>query len=201
MIIKDWYNKEKPFLVGDMHPKDVKKLFMNEDVNTLPAVDEEGNYLGILHYEDFKDAEKNEKVVDYCGNPEFFVLEDDTLEDIALLLMENHEMVVPVVDRNHKLLGCISIFEILDAFTQIAAFDEEGMSVSVVLEDSPGKLKSLVDILAFYNINILSILTYKRNKGFREVFLKVSSQDNKEVKEILDKVKIPINYIKKREAY
>lgn len=174
---------------------------MNEDVNTLPAVDEEGNYLGILHYEDFKDAEKNEKVVDYCGNPEFFVLEDDTLEDIALLLMENHEMVVPVVDRNHKLLGCISIFEILDAFTQIAAFDEEGMSVSVVLEDSPGKLKSLVDILAFYNINILSILTYKRNKGFREVFLKVSSQDNKEVKEILDKVKIPINYIKKREAY
>ena len=207
VFVREWYNREKPRLVGDMHPKDVKKFFSNEDVNSLPVVDERGFYLGILHYEDFKDAEKTEKAIDYSSNPEFFVEEDDTLEDVALLLMENHEMLVPVLDSQRRLLGCITIFEILEAFTQVAAFDEGGMSISLLLEDTPGKLKTLVDLLAFYNINILSILTYKKEhlstggKTFREVYLRIDSNNVSEVKEILEKIRVPINYLKKREAY
>jgi acetoin utilization protein AcuB len=205
LIVREWYNREKPFLAGDMHPKDVKKFFLNEDVNALPVIDDDGQYLGILHYEDFKDAEKTEKAIDYSSNSEFYVEENDTLEDVTLLLMENHEMVVPVLDSNRKLLGCISIFEILEAFARIAAFDESGMSISLLLEDSPGKLKALVDLLAFYNINILSILTYKREnengKAYRELYLKIDSKNISEVRDILEKVHIPVNYLRKREAY
>ena len=81
------------------------------------------------------------------------------------------------------------------------------MSISLLLEDTPGKLKTLVDLLAFYNINILSILTYKKEhlstggKAFREVYLRIDSNNVSEVKEILEKIRVPINYLKKREAY
>ncbi|HPE68257.1 MAG TPA: CBS domain-containing protein [Thermotogota bacterium] len=201
MLVKNWYNNLKNTLSPGMNAREVRNEFLGEDVSSLPVVDESGQYLGMLHLEDFVDAERNERVKDYVVHPEFFVLEEDTLEEVALLLMENHEMVVPVTDASGKYLGTISIFEILEAFTEMAAFEECGVSLLVRLSDAPGQLREVLNLLALGGINVLSVLTYRVEQNHRNVFLKVDARNPTELQELLDANHIQILHMHQREGY
>lgn len=168
-----WINTNRPVLKKGMHPKAVREIFEGQDVHTLPVVDEQGSYIGLLHHDDFSDAMRTECVEDYVTYATFFGHPEDALESMAQMLIKSHEELLPIVDREKKMLGTITVYEVLDLLAQMAAFDEPGVMLHVALEDRPGALKEVVDVLAQHKVNILSILTSYQDETYREVFLKV----------------------------
>ncbi len=198
MIIKNWFTQIRTVVNPETDMEELKLIFASEDVNTLPVVDKEKNYYGLIHFSDIADAEETENVLDYTTSKHLFIFDDYTMEDVSLLLMDNHEIVIPVLNKELKYLGTITIYEILESFATMLSFDKRAISISFKLRDKPGQLKAIVDIFAHENLNIISIFTYPDDEGQRTVFLKLDSTDVKSVERILAVNELEPDYLKLR---
>uniref|UniRef100_A0A7C4GFI7 CBS domain-containing protein n=1 Tax=Fervidobacterium thailandense TaxID=1008305 RepID=A0A7C4GFI7_9BACT len=164
------------------------------------VVDEDGKFEGLLHKSIIKEVEMDEKVADHVVFPDFYVVEDSTIEEAAMMLIENKETILPVVNSNSEVIGVLTIQEVLEAMTEIAAMDEPGIRINLTLPDRPGELKKVIDVLASNKINILSILTLKDNNN-RLVSIKVDSRDAESVAGILEVYEISYESIVEEEGF
>ncbi|ODN29969.1 CBS domain-containing protein [Fervidobacterium thailandense] len=164
------------------------------------VVDEDGKFEGLLHKSIIKEVEMDEKVGDHVVFPDFYVVEDSTIEEAAMMLIENKETILPVVNSNSEVIGVLTIQEVLEAMTEIAAMDEPGIRINLTLPDRPGELKKVIDVLASNKINILSILTLKDNDS-RLVSIKVDSRDAESVAGILEVYEISYESIVEEEGF
>lgn len=164
------------------------------------VVDEDGKFEGLLHKSIIKEVEMDEKVADHVVFPDFYVVEDSTIEEAAMMLIENKETILPVVNSNSEVIGVLTIQEVLEAMTEIAAMDEPGIRINLTLPDRPGELKKVIDVLASNKINILSILTLKDNDN-RLVSIKVDSRDAESVAGILEVYEISYESIVEEEGF
>ena len=112
-------------------------------------------------------------------------------------MAESGESFLPVLDeRDNKPIGTISVFDMLDALVHLTAFEEKGVEITFLLKDIPGQLKKIVDLMYEYNINILSVLTYRKAENDqRKLFIKVNAIDVKKIKKILDENNLTIENI------
>lgn len=164
------------------------------------VVDEDGKFEGLLHKSIIKEVEMDEKVANHVVFPDFYVVEDSTIEEAAMMLIENKETILPVVNSNSEVIGVLTIQEVLEAMTEIAAMDEPGIRINLTLPDRPGELKKVIDVLASNKINILSILTLKDNDS-RLVSIKVDSRDAESVAGILEVYEISYESIVEEEGF
>jgi acetoin utilization protein AcuB len=164
------------------------------------VIDEDGKFDGLLHKSVIKEVEMDEKVGPYVVFPDFYIVEDSTIEEAAMMLIENKETILPVVNSNSEVIGVLSIQEVLEAMTEMAAMDEHGVRINLTLPDKPGELKKIIDVLANNKINILSILTIKDGDS-RLVSIKVDSKDAESVASILEIYEIPYESIVEEEGF
>lgn len=164
------------------------------------VIDEDGKFDGLIHKSIIKEVEMEEKVKEYAVFPDFYIVEDSTIEEAAMMLIENKETILPVVNSNGEVIGTLSIQEVLEAMTEIAAMDEHGIRINLTLQDKPGELRKVIDVLANNKINILSILTLK-DDGSRLVSIKVDSKDAESVAGILEVYEIPYESIIEEEGF
>ncbi|HOP82551.1 MAG TPA: CBS domain-containing protein [Fervidobacterium sp.] len=164
------------------------------------VIDEDGKFDGLIHKSIIKEVEMEEKVEGYNIFPDFYIVEDSTIEEAAMMLIENKETILPVVNSNGEVVGVLSIQEVLEAMTEIAAMDEHGIRINLTLQDKPGELRKVIDVLANNKINILSILTLK-DDGSRLVSIKVDSKDAESVAGILEVYEIPYESIVEEEGF
>jgi len=164
------------------------------------VVDEDGKFDGLIHKSVIKEVEMDEQVGKYVIFPDFYIVEDSTIEESAMMLIENKETVLPVVNSNSEVIGVLTIQEALEAMTEMSAMDEHGIRINLTLQDKPGELKKVIDVLANNRINILSILTLKDDNN-RLVSIKVDSKDAESVASILEVYEIPYESIVEEEGF
>jgi acetoin utilization protein AcuB len=203
LIIKDCYEKNLTTIDPETKVSELKHYFEKAFSPTAPVVDKARNeYLGILHFEDLFEemALKPDTITaaDLAQNIDFFVFEDDVLEDVSTLLMETHEEIVPVLNSELVFRGVISVFDILELFNDMLSSEKRSISFSVTLEDKPGSLKDLIVALGNEKLNIVSIIAYPNDETSQKVFVKVDSDDVNHVRTILEANRIEAEYIKKR---
>ncbi len=164
------------------------------------VVDEDNKFDGIIHRNTIKEADLEDKIEDYVVFPDFYVLEDSTIEEAAMMLIENNEKILPVVNSNAEVVGVLSTQEVLEAMTEMSAMDEPGVRVNLVLPDKPGELKKVIDVLANNKLNILSILTIK-NGDSRQVSIKLDSKDAESIANILELYDIKYETLVEEEGF
>lgn len=164
------------------------------------VVDDDGKFEGIVHKSAVKEVSMDERIGDHVVFPDFYVVEDSTIEEAAMMLIENKETILPVVNSNGEVIGVLTIQEVLEAMTELAAMDEPGIRINLALPDRPGELKKVIDVLANNKINILSILTLK-DDGSRLVSIKVDSRDAESVAAILELYEIAYESIVEEEGF
>ncbi|MGD8960636.1 MAG: CBS domain-containing protein, partial [Desulfobacteraceae bacterium] len=82
----------------------------------------------------------------------------DTIQD-ALLIVQQHKVgALPVVDQNNRLVGIISVRDLLRAFINVLGIGEPGTLVGILAEEKVGQLKRIVDAITEENISIGSVL-------------------------------------------
>lgn len=152
------------------------RAMMDENqIRHLPVVDAEGILLGIVTDRDLRsampsifldsadtDAEKKrlaDLTVERIMTADPMTISPmDTIQDALLLIQKTKVGAFPVVDKERKLLGILSVRDLMRAFINVLGIGEPGMLIGVLVEDKLGQLKKIVDAITEEKVSFGSVL-------------------------------------------
>jgi acetoin utilization protein AcuB len=100
---------------------------------------------------------------------------DFTVEETADVLLKNGCSGVAVVDEQNKIVGVMTQTDINRVLVSVTGLWRGGIVFGFLLEDTPGSIRELTDVLRSYGGRLASILSsYERSpKGYRRVHIRV----------------------------
>lgn len=200
MFAKNWMNTDFPQVRVSATVQEVLSTMRKYRVDYCVVTDEENKFEGLVYKSSLANLQFDNNIGDYVIFPDFYVFEDSYIEEAALTFRESQEACLAVVDNNLTVKGVITLTEILEAFVAITAMDEPGSRILLKLEDKPGQLKNIFDVLAQNKMNVLAVNTVKEN-DYRRVSIKVDILDPQEVAKVLDIYSIRYDKIAKEEGF
>jgi acetoin utilization protein AcuB len=118
-----------------------------------------------------KDRYTRLKVDDIMTADPLAIRPNHTIQDALLLIHEKKVGAFPVVDDNNKLVGILSVRDLLRAFTNVMGIGEPGTLLGIVVKEKVGELKKIVDAATEENISFGSVLVARYwDKNKRAVF-------------------------------
>ncbi|MEM5789321.1 MAG: CBS and ACT domain-containing protein [Syntrophobacteraceae bacterium] len=115
---------------------------------------------------------------------------DFTVEEAADVLFKNTVPGVAVVDEGNRIVGVMTQTDINRVMVSVTGLWRGGIAFGFLIEDSPGSIKSVTDILRAYGGRLASILTaYERApKGFRRVHIRVRGLDRSRLTQMTEEL-------------
>lgn len=190
MLVSEWMS-DNPKTVNSKTPvMEAMQLLKSGGFRRLPVVDGD-KLIGIVTDKDLKDATPSKAttlsiyelnylltkltVRDVMTSDVVTVGPEDAVERAALLMEERKISGLPVVD-NGRLVGIITISDLLEAFVTVLGLREGGVRVTVNLPDEPGVLSRVANVAA--PSNIVAAVTAGVEKGSqRRLVLRVVGND------------------------
>tara|TARA_R110002051_G_scaffold168821_2_gene239407 strand:+ start:3057 stop:3713 length:657 start_codon:yes stop_codon:yes gene_type:complete len=113
------------FKIGDSL-KEVIKFFKNTTYSHV-AVTDEDNFMGLLSENDLETFEGEKKIEDYRYNLEsFFVSLETSWLDVLEAFARNEANLVPVMDKDMKIIGYYNLTDVVSVFIDTPFFTEPG---------------------------------------------------------------------------
>lgn len=114
------------------------------------------------------------KLADIMTRNVVTVHRDWTIEEAADLMLARKISGAPVVDDDGKLCGIITQTDMFRATLYITGLVKRGFHLAFVLEDTPGSIMEIVNVVREFGGRMASILsTYERApEGYRNVYLR-----------------------------
>lgn len=154
---------------------EARDLMHRAEVHSLPVVDEDNRLLGIVTDRDVRSAlpsiclSEDEvsrqrdrvarlKVRDIMTQDPVTVVPEQTLQDALVLVLQLHVGALPVVDREKRVVGIVSLRDILGALVEVLGIKEPGVLLCIVAKDRQGQMKAIVDAITEEGIRTGSIL-------------------------------------------
>ena len=185
---------------------EARELMNRHRIHQLPVVDRDNTLIGIVTDRDLlrampsgllTEAEAQREperlaqltIGDIMSRNVITVSPLHTLED-ALLLMERTPVgAFPVVDQQGKLIGIISVRDLMRAFINVLGIHEPGTLLCILAEDKLGTMKRIVDAISEERIAFGSVLVARHwEEGKRAVFPYLLSSNVAHVKRKLEKL-------------
>ena len=154
-------------------------LMVDNSIRHLPVVDG-GELVGILTESDIRGAflseihlksdtvpkldPKTMKVKNHMTRDPLTVLPETNIEDAALLIYENKIGCLPVV-RDNKMVGIISIMDILGLFIDMMGIIHSSSRIDVVMGKASKNFDTVSGIFHDHDINIISVGMSPFNKS------------------------------------
>jgi len=167
---------------------DARNRMKEHDIHHLPVVQNDNTLIGIVTDRDVRSAlpspffqrEETEpdrdsiaklKVEDIMTKNPVTVSPSNTLEDALLLMQQVNVGAFPVVDQNKKLIGIITVRDLMRAFINVLGLHEPGTLLCILAENKLGTMKRIVDAISEERIPFGSILVARTwEEGKRAVF-------------------------------
>jgi acetoin utilization protein AcuB len=101
------------------------------------------------------------------------------LEETADILLKHRISGVPVMDHNEKLVGVITQSDLFRVLITLSGFGKKGIQFGLQVEDRPGSIKEVADIIRTYGGRLASILTSYSHapEGRRNVYIRTFGID------------------------
>ena len=194
MLVKNWMSKT--VVTADINDsmQDAVKLLKQNNISMLPVM-KNGKLVGIVTDRDLKRASASDattlevhellfliskiKIKEIMTKDPVSIPIDFTVEEAAEILLEKNISGAPVVDGKGKVVGTITkgdMFRVLIALTGVG---KRGIQFAFEVEDRPGSIRELTDVIRHYGGRMVSILsTYEHvRKGYRKVFIRMYGVD------------------------
>ena len=205
MPVQNWMTTDVVSVGPDTSLLKVGKLMKDHHIRRIPVVDEQGQVIGIISDRDVRDASPSKattldmyemhyllaelKAKNIMTAKPITVKPTDTVEQAALIMLDNKVGGLPVVDDNGKLVGIISDHDVFKALVDITGARMGGLQFAIELPDQPGTARPLFDLLRAHNARLLSVLTVSNADGNRQLFIRVRDLENsKAEQELMDGV-------------
>ncbi len=165
-----------------------REIMAEHGFRHLPVVDKNNTLIGIVTDRDirsampstFVDEEEGKKerehisqlkIKDIMTTNPITLSPTNTLEDALLLMQKMRVGAFPVVDQRGRVVGIISIRDLLGAFINVLGIEEPGMLLCILVEEKVGEMKKIVDAITEERISFGSILVARYwEEGKRAVF-------------------------------
>ena len=205
MPVQNWMTTDVVSVGPDTSLLKVGKLMKDHHIRRIPVVDEKGQVVGIISDRDVRDASPSKattldmyemhyllaelKAKNIMTAKPITVKPTDTVEQAALIMLDNKVGGLPVVDDSGKLVGIISDHDVFKALVDITGARLGGLQFAIELPDQPGTARPLFDLLRAHNARLLSVLTVSNADGNRQLFIRVRDLENsKAEQELMDGV-------------
>jgi acetoin utilization protein AcuB len=190
MLVKDWMSQT--VITTDMNDsmQEAMSRLKENNISMLPVM-KKGKMVGIVTDRDLKRASASDantlevhellflltkiKVREIMTENPVTIPFDFTVEEAAEVLLEKKISGAPVVDGEGNVMGIITkndLFRVLIALTGVG---KRGIQFAFVVEDRPGSIRELADLIRQHGGRMVSILsTYEDvQKGYRKVFIRM----------------------------
>ncbi len=189
MLIRYWMSKPAIVIDKSDSMQNAINLMKEKRIKLLP-VTHKGKLCGIVSDRDLKRASASDatsldvhellyliskiKVKDIMTQSVVTVHPDWTVEEAADLMLSRKISGAPVVDDDGELCGMITQTDLFKATLYITGLKKRGFHLAFVLEDTPGSIMEIVNIIRDFGGRMASILsTYERApEGYRNVYLR-----------------------------
>jgi acetoin utilization protein AcuB len=206
MLVKNWMSKNVITIDIDDSMQDAIKLLKQHNISILPVM-KKGNLIGVVTDRDVKRASASDattlevhellyilstmKVKQIMTDDPITVPIDYTVEEAAEILLKNKISGAPVVDKEGKVVGIITKADIFRVLVSLTGVGKRGMQIAIQVEDQPGSIKEVTDIIRKYDGRMVSILsTYERvPKGYRNVYIRSFGVDRLQINQLKDEIK------------
>ena len=204
MLIRDWMTTDVITATPETSMLKVSKMMKEYDIRRVPVVDAQNKVVGIVSDRDVKDASPSKattldmhelyyllseiKVRDIMTPDPVTVEVRDTVERVALLMEERAIGGLPVVDDEGSRVGIITDHDIFKVLVQITGVRHGGVQVALAVEDLPGVMRPIFDLLREYDASLISMLSSdsKRGGNWREVFLRIRPMERAEENRLVE---------------
>ena len=194
MFVSDWMAKKVYTVTPDDSISDAIRLMKEHRVKHLPVV-KEARIKGMVSDRDIRDFSPSgatsldiyelhyliakTKVREIMQTEVITTGPDTPIEEAAIVLYDKDIGCLPVID-NRKLAGIISDKDIFRALIDITGARHGGHRIFATIEDRPGSIKEVADVIRKYGFSLQSILTsYARVKeGYRHVVIRTKGRGN-----------------------
>lgn len=191
MLVREWMTKEVLTITPDTSMMKASRLMKDNKVHRLPVLDDTGSVVGIVSDRDIKSASPSKattldmhelyyllselKVKDIMTKSPVCARENDSVEGVALVMMERRFGGMPVVDANGKLLGIITESDIFRVLVTITGVRSGGMQLAFELPNRRGTLRPILDALREHGGAVISVLTSQETDDapVRKVYIRL----------------------------
>jgi len=205
MLVTNWMSKNIITVDENDSMQDAMKLLKEHDIRMLP-VTKKGKLVGIVTDRDLKRASASDattleihellylltriKVKNLMTKEVITVPPDFTVEETALVLQKNKISGVPVVDSKGELVGTITqtdLFRVLISLTGVA---KGGIQFGLQVEDRPGSIKEVADIIRMCGGRMVSILSSYDQvpQYYRNVYIRMRSIERSELQKLIQEL-------------
>ena len=206
MLVRNWMSKNVESIGPDDSMLDAVNRMRDRKVHMLPVLDGE-KIVGVVTDRDIKRSSASDastleihelmyliskiKVRDIMSKKVVTVPDDYTVEETAEVLLQSRISGVPVVDNAGKLVGVITQTDIFRVLISITGVEKRGIQFAFLLQDTPGSIKAVADVMRTYGGRIASILTSYEEapEGGRKVFIRMYGLDRFKLEELKNELK------------
>ena len=191
MLIRNWMSHPVITIDVETYISDAAKLMEIHNIRGLPVLSE-GRLVGYITDSEIKRASASEigrleyvlgmeEIINHIKAREIMIrnpiniLMDYTVEEAAEIMMEKKLSSAPVVDREGDLKGVVSQTDVFRALVSFMGVKKDAIQFAFQLEDRPGSIKEVTDLIRMFGGRIESILSssYRVPKGFRKVYIRI----------------------------
>ncbi len=200
MLVRNWMSKDVITVDVEDSMATASKLMREHHIRGLPVM-KKGKLAGAVTDRDLKKASASDastldihellylltkiKVKDIMHKSPVAIPMDDTVEEAALVLLDNKLSGAPVLDADGKLVGVITQSDIFRVLVSLSGVREKGVQLGFLLEDRPGSIKEVADVLRDYGCRVVSILSSSDvQEGQRHVYIRACECDRERMKDM-----------------
>jgi acetoin utilization protein AcuB len=206
MLVKDWMTKTVVTVDMEDSMHEAIRLMKDHDIHMLPVM-KRGQLVGIVTDRDVKRSSASDattleihellfliskiKVKDIMTKDPITVAYDYTIEETAEVLLKNKISGAPVLNGAGELVGAITKADIFRALISLTGVGSRGIQFAFQIEDRPGSIREVADIIRSYGGRMVSILSSYEGvpKGYRRVYIRMYGIDRLKLPRLKDELR------------
>ena len=205
MLVSNWMSKDVITVDVEDSMHDAVKLLKEKGIRMLPVL-KKGKLVGIVTDRDLKRSAASDattldvhellylvskiKVVSIMTKDPITVPQNFTVEETAEVLLKNKISGAPVVDQNGDVVGMITQTDLFRVIIALTGVGKGGIQFAFQLEDRPGSIKEVADVIRLYGGRMVSILTSYEDvpEGYRKVFIRMRSIERARLQQLKEEL-------------
>ncbi|MBW2576265.1 MAG: CBS domain-containing protein [Deltaproteobacteria bacterium] len=206
MLAKHWMSKQVITIDANDSINNAIHLLKKHNIMMLPVM-EQGKLVGIVTDRDIKSASASNaislemlellyliskiKIKDIMTKDPITVPLDYTIEETAEVLLKHKISGVPVIDHHGDIVGTITQNDIFRTIISLTGVERKGIQFGLEVEDRPGSIKEVSDIIRQYGGRMASILTSYdlAPEGFRRLYIRMYGIDRFKLNKLKDSLR------------
>ena len=206
MLVRNWMSKPVITIDSNDSMQEAMKVMKQHQIPMLPVM-KKGKLVGIVTDRDLKRASASDattlevhellfliskiKVKDIMTKDPVTIPVDYTVEEATEILLKNKISGAPVVDANEQLVGAITKGDMFRVLISLTGVGKKGIQFAFQVEDKPGSIKELADIIRKFGGRMVSILSSYEDvpDGQRKVFIRMYGVEREKLPELEDELK------------